>query len=136
MWYADVYRYDAGGRLYVAQTQQRIESPQIQMLLDQGGGDGLPVSVWPTYDPHGIKIAGAIGTTLEAPMPVQLHMQVARLPLYAAPTATTTTKHYLVSGDQADALDVRADGARLQVRYRSAGRSDSVVWIDVDAALK
>ncbi|OLK88607.1 hypothetical protein BXOR1_11710 [Xanthomonas oryzae pv. oryzicola] len=134
MWYADVYRYDAGGRFYVVQTPQRIASPQIQMRLDQGGDDGLPVLVWPTYDPHGIKIVSAIGTTLEAPMPVQLHMQVARLPLYATPTATTT-KHSLVSGDQADALDVSADGARLQVRYRSAGRSDSVGWIDVDAAL-
>ncbi|CCG38328.1 putative uncharacterized protein [Xanthomonas citri pv. mangiferaeindicae LMG 941] len=34
MWYADVYRYDAGGRLYVWRTQQRIESPQIQTLLE------------------------------------------------------------------------------------------------------
>ncbi|ATS25044.1 hypothetical protein PK69_09645 [Xanthomonas phaseoli pv. phaseoli] len=135
MWYADVYRYDAGGRLYVWRTQQRIESPQIQTLLDSGSEDGMPLSVWPMYDPRGTKVASEIGTTLEEPMPVQLHVQVARLPLYATPTATAT-KRYLVRGDQADALDVSADGRRLQVRYRSAGRSDSVGWIDVDAAMQ
>ncbi|OOW86705.1 hypothetical protein Xvtw_11780 [Xanthomonas campestris pv. vitiswoodrowii] len=135
MWYADVYRYDAGGRLYVWRTQQRIESPQIQTLLESGSEDGMPLSVWPMYDPRGVKVASEIGTTLEEPMPVQLHVQVTRLPLYATPTATAT-KRYLVRGDQADALDVSADGARLQVRYRSAGRSDSVGWIDVDAAMQ
>lgn len=135
MWYADVYRYDAGGRLYVWRTQQRIESPQIQALLDSGSEDGMPLSVWPMYDPRGVKVASEIGTTLEEPMPVQLHVQVRRLPLYATPTATVT-KRYLVRGDQADALDVSADGTRLQVRYRSAGRSDSVGWIEVDAAMQ
>ncbi|AMU97603.1 FG-GAP repeat protein [Xanthomonas citri] len=135
MWYADVYRYDAGGRLYLWRTQQRIESPQIQTLLESGSADGMPLSVWPMYDPRGVKVASEICSTLEEPMPVQLHVQVTRLPLYATPTATAT-KRYLVRGDQADALDVSADGARLQVRYRSAGRSDSVGWIDVDAAMQ
>lgn len=135
MWYAEVYRYTSDERLYVARTQQRIESPQIQSLLDTASDDGMPVSVWPIYDPRGVRVVSEIGTTLEAPMPVQLHVRVARLPLYATPTATAT-KRYLVRGDRADALDVSANGARLQARYRSAGRSDSVGWIDVDAAMK
>ncbi|NHF64247.1 FG-GAP repeat protein [Xanthomonas hortorum] len=135
MWYADVYRYAADGRLYVARTQQPIASPDIQTLLDPGSDDGMPLSVWPRYDARGAKVSSEIGTTLEAPMPVQLRVQVARLPLYATPTATST-KRYLVQGDRADALDVSADATRVQVRYRSAGRSDSVGWIEVAAAMQ
>ncbi|CAD0315113.1 FG-GAP repeat protein [Xanthomonas hortorum] len=135
MWYADVYRYAADGRLYVARTQQPIASPDIQTLLDPGTDDGMPLSVWPRYDARGAKVSSEIGTTLEAPMPVQLRVQVARLPLYATPTATST-KRYLVQGDRADALDVSADATRVQVRYRSAGRSDSVGWIEVAAAMQ
>ncbi|NJB94354.1 hypothetical protein GGR72_002733 [Xanthomonas arboricola] len=135
MWYADVYRYAADGRLYVARTQQPIASPDIQTLLDPGTGDGMPLSVWPSYDARGAKVSSEIGTTLDAPMPVQLRVQVARLPLYATPTATGT-KRYLVQGDRADALDVSADATRVQVRYRSAGRGDIVGWIEVAAAMK
>ncbi|WP_386134518.1 XAC2610-related protein [Xanthomonas arboricola] len=135
MWYADVYRYAADGRLYVARTQQPIASPDIQTLLDPGTGDGIPLSVWPSYDARGAKVSSEIGTTLDAPMPVQLRVQVARLPLYATPTATGT-KRYLVQGDRADALDVSADATRVQVRYRSAGRGDIVGWIEVAAAMK
>lgn len=135
MWYADVYRYAADGRLYVARTQQPIASPDIQTLLDPGTGDGMPLSVWPSYDARGAKLSSEIGTTLDAPMPVQLRVQVARLPLYATPTATGT-KRYLVQGDRADALDVSADATRVQVRYRSAGRGDIVGWIEVAAAMK
>lgn len=135
MWYADVYRYAADGRLYVARTQQPIASPDIQTLLDPGTGDDMPLSVWPRYDVHGAKVSSEIGTTLDAPMPVQLRVQVARLPLYATPTATST-KRYLVQGDRADALDVSADATRVQVRYRSAGRGDIVGWIEVAAAMK
>lgn len=133
MWYADVYRYAADGRLYVARTQQPIASPEIQTLLDPGTDDGMPLSVWPSYDARGAKVSSAIGTTLDAPMPVQLRVQVTRLPLYATATATTT-KRYLVRGDQADALDVSADATRVQVRYRSAGRGDILGWIEVAAA--
>ncbi len=135
MWYADVYRYAADGRLYVARTQQPIASPDIQTLLDPGTGDGMPLSVWPNYDARGAKVSSEIGTTLDATMPVQLRVQVARLPLYATPTATGT-KRYLVQGDRADALDVSADATRVQVRYRSAGRDDIVGWIEVAAAMK
>ncbi|WP_047129185.1 XAC2610-related protein [Xanthomonas arboricola] len=135
MWYADVYHYAADGRLYVARTQQPIASPDIQTLLDPGTGDGMPLSVWPSYDARGAKLSSEIGTTLDAPMPVQLRVQVARLPLYATPTATST-KRYLVQGDRADALDVSADATRVQVRYRSAGRGDIVGWIEVAAAMK
>ncbi|SUZ28677.1 hypothetical protein CPBF424_24990 [Xanthomonas euroxanthea] len=135
MWYADVYRYAADGRLYVATTQQPIASPQIQTLLDPGSDDGMPLSVWPRYDARGVRVSSAIGTTLDAPMPVQLHVQVARLPLYATPSATST-KRYLVQGDRADALDVSADATRVQVRYRSADRGDIVGWIEVAAAMK
>ncbi|MCC8475175.1 FG-GAP repeat protein [Xanthomonas arboricola] len=135
MWYADVYRYAADGRLYVARTQQPIVSPDIQTLLDPGTGDGMPLSVWPSYDARGAKVSSEIGTTLDAPMPVQLRVQVARLPLYATPTATST-KRYLVQGDRADALDVSADATRVQVRYRNAGRGDIVGWIEVAAAMK
>ncbi|WP_253254182.1 XAC2610-related protein [Xanthomonas arboricola] len=137
MWYADVYRYAADGRLYVATTQQPIASPDIQTLLDPGSDDGMPLSVWPRYDARGVRVSSAIGTTLDAPMPmpVQLHVQVARLPLYATPT-TTSTRRYLVQGDRADALDVSADATRVQVRYRSAKRGDSIGWIEVAAAMK
>ncbi|MFB8926544.1 XAC2610-related protein [Xanthomonas arboricola pv. juglandis] len=135
MWYADVYRYAADGRLYVATTQQPIASPDIQTLLDPGSDDGMPLSVWPRYDARGVRVSSAIGTTLDAPMPVQLRVQVARLPLYATPT-TTSTRRYLVQGDRADALDVSADATRVQVRYRSAKRGDSIGWIEVAAAMK
>ena len=135
MWYADVYRYAADGRLYVARTQQPIASPEIQTLLDPGTDDGMPLSVWPRYDARGAKVSSEIGTTLEAPMPVQLRVQVARLPLYATPTSTST-KRYLVQGDRADALDVSADATRVQVRYRSAGRGDILGWIEVAAAMQ
>ncbi|WP_411757938.1 XAC2610-related protein [Xanthomonas arboricola] len=135
MWYADVYRYAADGRLYVATTQQPIASPDIQTLLDPGSDDGMPLSVWPRYDARGVRVSSAIGTTLDAPMPVQLRVQVARLPLYATPT-TTSTRRYLVQGDRADALDVSADATRVQIRYRSAGRGDIVGWIEVAAAMK
>ncbi|PPU66995.1 FG-GAP repeat protein [Xanthomonas pisi] len=135
MWYADVYRYAADGRLYVARTQQPIDSPEIQTLLDPGSDDGMPLSVWPSYDARGAKVSSEIGTTLEAPMPVQLRVQVARLPLYATPTASST-KRYLVRGDRADALDVSADATRVQVRYRSANRGDILGWIEVAAAMQ
>ncbi|WP_184623393.1 hypothetical protein [Xanthomonas sp. 3058] len=135
MWYADVYRYAADGRLYVARTQQPIASPDIQTLLDPGTDAGMPLSVWPSYDARGTKVSSEIGTTLDAPMPVQLRVQVARLPLYATPMATST-KRYLVQGDRADALDVSTDATRVQVRYRDAGRGDIVGWIEVAAATK
>ncbi|WP_184407453.1 hypothetical protein [Xanthomonas sp. 3075] len=135
MWYADVYRYAADGRLYVARTQQPIASPDIQTLLDPGTDAGMPLSVWPSYDARGTKVSSEIGTTLDAPMPVQLRVQVARLPLYATPMATST-KRYLVQGDRADALDVSTDATRVQVRYRDAGRGDIVGWIEVAAAMK
>ncbi|MEA9577401.1 hypothetical protein VC218_00255 [Xanthomonas nasturtii] len=133
MWYSDQYRYASDGRLYVYRSQQPIESPDIQSLLGRDGDDAYPLSVWSTFDAYGGVIATAIGETLESPMPVQLRVQVARLPLYATPTAAST-RRYLVQGDRADALDVSADGMRIKLRYRSATAGEVVGWVAVDAA--
>ncbi|APO94806.1 hypothetical protein BJD12_06850 [Xanthomonas vesicatoria ATCC 35937] len=133
MWYSDQYRYASDGQLYVSRSQQRIESSDIQSLLGRNSDDAYPLSVWSTFDAHGGVIATAIGETLESPMPVPLRVQVARLPLYSTPAATST-RRYLVQGDRADALDVSADGLRIKVRYRSAKAGDVVGWVSVVAA--
>ncbi|WP_184367340.1 MULTISPECIES: XAC2610-related protein [Xanthomonas] len=131
MWYSDQYRYSTS-RLYVYRSQQPINAPDIQALLGRDDDDAYPLSVWSTFDPQGVVIATAIGETLESPMPVQLRVQVARLPFYATATASTT-RRYLVRGDRADALDVSADATRIKLRYRSATAGDMLGWVSVDA---
>lgn len=134
MWYADVYRYDAAGRLYVSTTQQPIAAQAILDVLGPGTEEGMPFSVWPRFDAQGAVIGTEIGQSLEAPRPATFQVQVPRLPLYATPTATTT-RRYLIKGDRLEALDVSADQTRLQVRFRSAGHAESTGWISADQAM-
>lgn len=140
MWYTDVFRYDAQGRLYVHRSEQLMHSIGVYELLDDAQEDGGPPVVWSTYSPRGEVLERVIGPGLADPTGGPLQpwtgtVADARMPLHASPS-DAPTKRYLVKGDRFEALDVSPDGEWLKVRYRNPRRGAIEGWLRIpDPAL-
>ncbi|MET0808428.1 MAG: SH3 domain-containing protein [Pseudoxanthomonas sp.] len=135
MWYSDVYRYN-GNRLYLYRTMRlaHLQPGQLEPVLtldvvEEAG----PLAVWSTFDPSGRVLEHAIGNGLELPphgAPLQGDHAVVvppRLPLLAS-RGDTSSRRYLVKGDQVELLDVD-DAGWLQVRFRNPTRGPVRGWV-------
>jgi len=134
MWYTDIYRY-SGPSLWLFRTMRTVSfdsrSLEAELSLDDVDSLGVPV-VWSTYDPAGRVLETAMADGLESPSsnhPLRGYpasVLSSRLALYAK-AGDTTTRRYLVKGDNVELLDALDHWVR--VSYQNPSRGVVQGWV-------
>lgn len=135
MWYTDQYRF-AGTQLYLYRSESvlmlgdTLNAALHWVQTDEQG----PLAVWRSYDAAGRVLESAIADGLGAPPDGPLRGQeawvlAARLFLFDRPGASST-KRYLVQGDQVEMLDEQDGWVKL--RYRTPKQGAIEGWINVN----
>jgi hypothetical protein len=136
MWYTDVYRFN-GPQLYLYRSESVLmlgDTLNQALHLEETESQG-PLAVWRSYDPAGKVLESAIGDGLGAPASgaplrgLDATVLPARLFLFDRPGASST-KRYLVQGDQVEMLDEQDGWVKL--RYRTPKQSAIEGWINVN----
>ncbi|EMN1926184.1 hypothetical protein RVV18_000543 [Burkholderia ambifaria] len=127
IWYADAYRFDDNGRMYLHQSSEAIPDD----LRDLFDGDAGPSSMLLTYDAHGKRVSrrpDAYGSGK-----VTFKVRPARLPLHDAMN-DAPTRRYVVAGDTLELIDASADFQWLKVLYRNPRGGSSQGWVSAKEA--
>lgn len=136
MWYTDVYRFN-GPQLYLYRGENVLMLGDMlnQALHWKETESQGPLAVWRSYDPAGKVLESAIGDGLGAPASgaplrgLDATVVPARLFLFDRPGASST-KRYLVQGDQVEMLDEQDGWVKL--RYRTPKQGAIEGWINVN----